>query len=69
LRLDLFVWVVVFEGGVVALLKSEEVFVGREKEIRQFFEFLKDERSSAFVVVGEPGIWKSSFLFKTLLFF
>ncbi len=34
-----------FVRGVVALLKSEEIFVGREEEIKRFFEFLKDERS------------------------
>ena len=47
---------------MVALLKRKEVFVGREKQIEQFFRFLKDRESSAFVVVGEPGIGKSSFL-------
>jgi len=40
----------------------EEVFVGREEEIEQFFEFLKKKDCPAFVVVGEPGIGKSSFL-------
>lgn len=47
---------------VVALVKGEEVFVGREKEIKQLFKFLKDEKSSAFIVIGEPGIGKSSYL-------
>jgi len=43
-------------------LKGEEVFVGREREIGQFFEFLKRKNWSAFVVIGEPGMGKSSFM-------
>lgn len=44
------------------MLKGEEVFVGREREIGQFFEFLKRKNWSAFVVIGEPGMGKSSFM-------
>lgn len=40
---------------------AEEVFVGREEEISRFYDFLEKE-GSAFVVVGEPGIGKSSLL-------
>jgi tetratricopeptide (TPR) repeat protein len=42
--------------------KDVEVFVGRENEITQFNEFLKNKRNSAFIVIGEPGIGKSTFL-------
>jgi len=38
----------------------KEVFVGRKEEIGQFFEFLKRKDCPAFVVIGEPGIGKSS---------
>lgn len=47
---------------MVGLSKSGEVFVGRKKEIDGFFEFLKKKDCPAFVVIGEPGIGKSSFL-------
>jgi len=40
----------------------KEVFVGRKEEIEQFFEFLKKKDCPAFVVIGEPGIGKTSFL-------
>lgn len=43
-------------------MSSEEIFVGREKEIEQFFEFLRRKENPAFIVIGEPGIGKSSFL-------
>ncbi len=43
-ELDLSVWGCRFEGGVVALLKSEKVFVGHQNKIAEFFEFLKKQR-------------------------
>ena len=43
-------------------MKAKEVFVGRGKEIEQFSEFLKRKDCPAFVMIGEPGIGKSSFL-------
>jgi Cdc6-like AAA superfamily ATPase len=39
----------------------KEAFVGRKREIGQFFEFLKKD-IPAFIVIGEPGIGKSSFM-------
>jgi len=42
----------------------KDVFVGREKEIESFLEFLKNKDCPAFVVIGEPGIGKSSFMRK-----
>jgi len=40
----------------------KEVFVGREKEIDEFFKTLEKKTNPAIVIVGEAGIGKSTFL-------
>lgn len=42
--------------------KDSEIFVGRSKEIACFFDFLNRRNCPAFVLIGEPGIGKTSFL-------
>jgi AAA+ ATPase superfamily predicted ATPase len=42
--------------------KTENVFVGRQQEIHDFLELLNSDNSVSFVLIGEPGIGKSSFL-------
>lgn len=47
-------------NGVI--VEISEVFVGREKEIAEFYRFLDKDDCPVFVVIGEPGIGKSTFL-------
>ena len=39
-----------------------DVFVGRENEIQDFFNFLKNKNTPALVIIAETGMGKSSFL-------
>ena len=43
-------------------MSTEEIFVGRKKELQQFYDFLKNRQCSALMVVGERGIGKTTFL-------
>lgn len=42
--------------------EEEEIFIGREKEIEEFFAYINMKDCPAVIVIGEPGIGKSSFM-------
>lgn len=42
--------------------ESPEVFVGRDKELQQFFNFLENKNTLALIIIAETGMGKSSFL-------